>query len=225
MTIAMTQENVIELDRWSVPDLEMARDCWNVPPRDSWQYDCRLRQTRLSAKSSTLFTRFSGHYLLVQGNRRTKDLPEQVIDLTFVEKEPREIRDSRLGLWFAGAVFLTVPAALYSAFPAPLYWLIAPLMVAVACMWFAVRTSRHVFEFLALNSEVVLFTMDARTPNRERVDAFMLKLGEGILMGQRQLPEGKRRIPLAVAEMRRLSESGAIGKEDYERIKQSWFAS
>ncbi|MCG7198420.1 hypothetical protein MD273_01645 [Marinobacter pelagius] len=224
MTMAVTQEDVIELDRWSVPDLEMERDGWSVPPRDSWRIDRRLRQTRVSAKTSTLFTRFSSHYLLIQTNRRKKDLPEQVIDLTFVQEEPREIRDYRLGLWLAGAICMTVPAALYSVFPAPLPWLIAPLILAVVFMSVAVRTTRHVFEFRALNSDVVLFTIDARTPSRERVDLFLNELREGVLRGQRQLPEGKRRIPLAVAEMRRLAESGMIGKDDYEQIKRNWFA-
>lgn len=224
MTTAVSHDDVIELDRWSVPDLELERDCWIVPPRDSWRIDRRLRQTRVSAKTSTLFTRFSSHYLLIQTNRRKKDLPEQVIDLTFVQEEPREIRDYRFWLWLAGALCLAVPAVLYAAFPAPLAWLVVPLFAAVAFMFFAIRSGRHVFEFRALNSDVVLFTIDARTPSRERVDLFLTELREGILRGQRHLPDGKGRIPLAVADMRRLSEAGVIRRDQYEQIKQNWFS-
>lgn len=224
MTVAVSRDDVIELDRWSVPDLELERDCWIVPPRDSWRIDRRLRQTRVSAKTSTLFTRFSSHYLLVQTNRRKKDLPEQVIDLTFVQEEPREIRDYQLILWLAGALCLAIPAALYSAFTAPLPWLVAPILVALVFVVVAVRSSRHVFEFRALNSDVVLFTIDARMPNRERVELFMTELREGILRGQRHLPDGKGRIPLAVADMRRLSETGVITHEQYEQIKRNWFS-
>lgn len=224
MTFAVNQSDIINLDSWGVPNLELQRPGWEVPPRESWQVDSKLRQTNARANTSTLFERFNQHYLLVTTHRRTKALPEQVIDLTFVEPTPREVRDFRYKLWFAAACLLTLPAALYSFAPVALLWLLAPVGVALVLIGLALRLRRHCYEFLALNSDVVLFQVDATVSDEARMAAFVEGICHGIVRGQAQLPEGKARIPLAVAEMRRLSESGVISKEQYESIKQNWFS-
>lgn len=224
MTAISSQEQVIELDRWSVPDLVVERDCWRVPPKERWRIDCRLRQPRSAAKSSMLYTRFSSHYLLIQRTIRKRELPEQVIDLTFVQEEPREVRDYRAGLWLAGALGLALAATLYWLLPALWLWWGIPVVIAVALMVIAVRGRRHVYEFRALNSQVVLFAIDAARPNGDRVGSFLAELREGVRRGQRELPVGRERIPLAVSEMRRLSEAGVITPAQYEQIKKNWFS-
>lgn len=224
MTVAVSQSDIIDLDSWGAPNLEMQRTGWEVPPRESWQIDSKLRQTSVRAKTSTLFQRFNQHYLLITRHWRTRELPEQVIDLTFVEPIPREIKDYRYKNWFAATCLLTVPAALYSFLPVSPLWFLAPVAVALLLMGLALRQRKHCYEFLALNSDVVLFQMDAKVPDEARMAAFVEGLRHATVRSQAQLPEGKRRIPLAVAEMRRLSESGVISKEQYEAIKQNWFA-
>lgn len=224
MTVALGQSDIINLDSWGAPNLELQRPGWEVPPRDSWRIDSKLRQTNARAKTSTLFKRFNQHYLLVTTHRRTRELPEQVIDLTFVDPTPREVKDYQYKLWFAATCLLTLPAAIYSFLPAALLWLLAPVGVALGLIGLALRLRKHCYEFLALNSDVVLFQVDIMVSDEARAAAFVEGICNGIARGQAQLPEGKQRIPLAVAEMRRLSESGVISKEQYETIKQNWFS-
>lgn len=223
MNVAMEQTDTINLDSRSLPSFDMQRDGWDIPPRDEWRIQDKFRQTNVRAKTSTLFRRFNGHYLSVSTHRRKKELPEQVIDLTFVEPEAREVMDYRLRLWFAAFCLLTIPAAIYSLVPASSLWLVAPMAIALTLMVMALRWRKHCFEFVALNSETVLFRVDALASDEARVAAFLDALANGIRQGQEQLPEGRERIPLAVAEMRRLSERGVISKEQYETIKHKWF--
>lgn len=222
MTVALGQTDIIDLDSWDVPSRDLNRPDRAIPPRSAWQIECRFRQTSVRARSSTLFSRFNRHYLSIQTHRRKKELPEKVIDLTFVEPQPREIRDFYYKLWFAAACLITVPAAIYSLVPASLWWLVPPFGVAMVLAAVALRRRRHCFEFLALNSEVALFSVDAA--DQARVAALIESVCTGIAMGQRQLPEGKGKVPLAVSEMRRLSADGVITKEQYEVIKRNWFA-
>ncbi|MBW0147516.1 hypothetical protein [Marinobacter arenosus] len=223
MTVAVSQSDIIDLDNWAAPNLELQRPGWELPPRETWQVNSKLRQTNVRAKTSTLFKRFNQHYLLISTHRRTKELPEQVLDLTFVDPAPREVKDNRYKLWFVAICLLTLPAAIYSFLPAAPLWLLAPAVVALGLMALALRLRRHCYEFVALNSDVVLFRLDAKLSDEARLALFIEGLCAGITRGQSQLPTGKRRIPLAVAEMRRLAEEGIITKEQYETIKQNWF--
>lgn len=223
MTVALGQTDIINMDSWGVPDLELERPGWGVPPRDSWQIDSKMRQTNVRAKTSTLFKRFNQHFLVVNTHKRTRELPEKIIDLTFVDPTPREVKDYRIKLWFAAICLLTLPAAIYSFLPAALLWLLAPVGLAVVLMALALRLRKHCYEFLALNSDVVLFRIDALVSDEARLTKFIDGILAGIARGQAQLPAGKQRIPLAVSEMRRLSESGVISKEQYETIKRNWF--
>ena len=225
MNVAMEQTDTINLDSWSLPSFEMQRQGWKIPPRDEWRIEGKFRQTNVRAKTSTLFRRFNGHYLSVSTHRRKRELPEQVIDLTFVEPEVREVKDYRLKLWFAAFCLLTIPAAIHSLVPASPLWLVAPVAIALTLMVMALRWRKHCFEFVALNSETVLFRVDALASDEARVAAFLDALANGIRQGQNQLPGGREQIPLAVAEMRRLSHEGIITPDDYETIKQNWFRS
>lgn len=75
------------------------------------------------------------------------------------------------GLWFAAVCLLTVPAFTYSLVPLPASWLLAPLLAGVALMVVAARLRRHRFDFLALNSDVVLFSVDATVSDEATVTA------------------------------------------------------
>lgn len=224
MTVAGSQSDIINLDSWGVPSHETQRPEREVPPRESWRIDSKLRQTSVRAKTSTLYTRFNQHYLLITTYRRARELPEQVIDLTFVEATPREVKDYRYKLWFAATCLLTLPAAFYSFLPVAPQWMLALVGMALVLMVLALRQRKHCYEFLALNSDVVLFQVDAMVSDETRVVAFVEGISHAVARSQARLPEGKPRIPLAVAEMRRLSEDGVISKEQYEAIKQNWFS-
>ncbi|WP_166263264.1 hypothetical protein [Marinobacter caseinilyticus] len=224
MTVALGQSDIIDLENWGIPDLDLQRPGWDVPARENWQIESRFRQTSVRAKTSTLFSRFNRHYLSVRMHRRKKELPEKVIDLTFVEPQPREIKDYHYKLWFAAACLLILPAAIFALVPLSWWWLIAPVGAALVLVAVALRRHRHCFEFLALNSDVVLFTIDAWPSDDIKRNAFIEAMCASIVLGQRQLPEGKGRIPRAVSEMRRLSAEGVITKEQYEAIKRNWFA-
>lgn len=224
MSVALEQAENITLDRWDLPSYELQRQSWDVPSRESWQVDAKFRQTSSRARSSTLFKRFNGHYLAIQTHRRKKQLPEQIIDLTFVEPKPREVKNQRYVLWFVAICLLTIPAMVYSLVPFSPLWLGAPVVLALLLMAAAVALRQHHYDFLALNSEVVLFRVEALDTDETRVTAFVDAVCDGIVRGQRQLPDGRQRVPLAVSEMRRLSEQGVINRQDYESIKQNWFA-
>lgn len=224
MNVVMEHADNINLDSWSPPGLEMQRQSWELPPRESWRVENRFRQTSARARTSSLFRRFNGHYLAIRTHRRKKELPEQIIDLTFVEAEPREVKDFRYPLWFIATCLLTIPAAVYSLVPFSPLWLGVPVGVALLLMAAAMRLRCHHFEFLALNSDVVLFRIDALGSDQARVAAFIETVCAGIALGQRQLPEGRQRLPLVVAEMRRLSKEGLITTVQYEAIKKDWFA-
>lgn len=225
MTVAMSQTDVIYLDSWALPDFELERQGWGIPPRESWQVDRQFRQTHAGHKSSTLFKRFNRHYLTITRHRGRKELPEQVIDLAFVEAEAREVRDFRARLWLLAACLLTIPVAFTGLMPVAPLWMLPPVLIAVALVAIALRLRKHHYEFRALNSDVVVFTVDAGVPAKDEADAFVRDLSLSIADAQRVLPAGKQRIPLAVAEMRRLAEQGIISKDDYEAIKRNWFRS
>lgn len=223
MTAAMTDAYEINLDSLGTPDLDLQRQSWEVPSRESWRVENRFRQTNLRAKTSTLFQRFNQHYLLIQGHKKTKELPEKVLDLTFVEPQPREVIDNQLKLWGAAVAVMALPALALYLLPVSLLWLAVPLGLSLLLAALANRWRRHCYEFFALNSDVVLFTIDARGTDEKKASAFVEILGHAIAYSQRQLPDGKRRIPFAVAEMRRLSDQNIITKEQYEQIKRNWF--
>lgn len=223
MNVAIEQADNINMDSWSLPGLDMQRESWSVPPRQEWQVDGKIRQIHSRKKTATLFKQFNGHYLSINAYRRKKALPEQVIDLTFVEANPREVRDNCYRLWFVAVCLLTIPATVYSLVPFSPLWLGLPVVLALVLMTAAALLRRHHFDFLALNSDVVLFRIDALSSEQPRVGAFIKNIRAGIALGQRQLPDGRQRVPLAVAEMRRLSEEGVISRRQYEAIKQRWF--
>lgn len=223
MTAIMSHADEINMDSLAVPDFEMQRQSWDVPGRESWRIESRFRQTNIRAKKSTLFQRFNRHYLLIQEHKRTKELPEKVIDLTFVEHEPREIKDNQVKLWAAASVMAVLPPAIIYLLQLPLVWMAAPILLAMILGAFAWRRRRHCFDFVALNSDAVLFSINALGTEAEKVAAFIESLRGAIALGQQQLPDGKRRIPLAVSEMRRLSDQDIITKAKYEEIKRNWF--
>lgn len=223
MNVAIEQADNITLDHWSLPGLEMQRQDWEVPPREQWRVETKFRQVSSRSKACTLFRRFNGHFLAIQTHRRKKALPEQVVDLTFVEPRPRVVKDQRYPLWFAAACLMIIPAVTYSLVPVPPLWFLAPLVLALGLALAAAGLRKHHVDFLALNSDVVLFRLDARGADPVQLQAFVDSLCAGVAAGQNQLPEGKRRVPLAVAEMRRLAEQGVITREQYETVKRNWF--
>ncbi len=223
MTVASNQTETINLDHWVLPDLELERQGWGVPQRDTWKADSRFRQANTRRKTGTVFTRFNRHFLSIQAYHKKRPLPEAVIDLAFLEQPPREIRDYKPRLWLAAASLLTIPLALFSLLPTDPLWLIPPVATALMLIVIALQLRQHYFEFLALNSDVVVFRLDAGLPDKVRADAFVEELSACIADAQRGLPSGRQRIPVAVAEMRRLSEDGVISREQYEAIKQNWF--
>lgn len=225
MTVASNQTETINLDRWVLPDLELERPGWGVPQRDSWKADSRFRQVHARRKTGTVFTRFNRHFLAIQAYHKQRPLPEAVIDLAFVEPSPREVRDYKPRLWLAVASLMTIPLALFSLLPTDPVWLVPPMATALMLMVIALQLRKHYFEFLALNSDVVVFRVDAGLPDKVRADAFIEELSTSIASVQRGLPTGRQRIPVAVAEMRRLSEDGVISREEYEAIKRNWFRS
>lgn len=223
MTMARQQIEAIDLDHWALPDLELERQGWGVPKRDTWKADSQFRQINPSRKTGTLFTRFNRHFLSIQGYQRQKPLPEAVIDLAFLEAAPREVKDYKPRLWLAAACLLTVPVALFSLVSVNPLWFVPPIVSAMLLMAIALHLRKHFYEFLALNSDVVVFRLDAGLPDKVRVDAFIEELCASIADAQGVLPSGKQLIPVAVAEMRRLSEEGVISKQDYEATKRNWF--
>ena len=223
MNVALEQADNINLDSWALPNLEVQRQGGKVPPRQEWRIETKFRQTCNRTNTSTLFKRFNGHYLAIKTSRRKKERPEQIIDLTFVEPKPREVKDQRYTLWFVATCLLTIPAFVYSLVPFSPLWLGAPVILSLILMVAAVAMRRHHYDFTALNSDVVLFRVDALSAEEDRVKAFVEATCHGIARGQRELPEGRQRLPLAVAEMRRLSEAGVITCAQYESIKRHWF--
>lgn len=223
MTVASNQTETINLDHWVLPDLELERQGWGVPQRDTWKADSRFRQANARRKTGTVFTRFNRHFLSIQAYHKKRPLPEAVIDLAFLEQTPREVKDYKSRLWLAVASLLTIPLALFSLLPTDPLWLVPPIAAALMLIVIALQTRQHYFEFLALNSDVVVFRLDAGLPDKVRADAYVEELSVCIADAQRGLPLGRQRIPVAVAEMRRLSEDGVISKEQYEAIKRNWF--
>lgn len=224
MNVAMEQAESITLDHWSLPSPDVQRQTQDLPPRSEWRVENKLRQSDDRAKTSTLFKCFNGHYLSIKTHRRRKELPERVIDLAFVEPQPREVKDYRYPLWFVAVCLMTAPAIVYSLIPASPVWLAAPVAMAVVLMTAALRLRQHRFDFLALNSNIVLFSLNARDSDQAKATGFRETVCAGIVTGQTQLPEGKQRVPLAVADMRRLSEQGVITSDQYQTLKKRWFA-
>lgn len=220
----MEQAESITLDQWNLPGTDLERQNWDVPPQRDRRVEGKFRQNFARSGTSVLFRLFNGHFLAIKRHQRKKALPEQVIDLTFVEPRPREVKYQGYGLWFVAVCLLTVPAFTYSLVPLPASWLLAPLLAGVALMVVAARLRKHRFDFLALNSDVVLFSVDATVSDEATVTALVEAVCRAIALGQRQLPDGKRRLPLAVTEMRRLSRDGVITVDQYETIKGAWFA-
>ncbi|MBE0487428.1 hypothetical protein [Marinobacter sp.] len=216
------QPDVIDLGRWHIPDLELERQGWEPPPRDTWRVERRLRQTRPG--TSTLYTRFNQHYLLLKSHRRKRELPEQVIDLTFVQAQPREVRCYQARLWLAASVLVGLAILAGYGWPVSKLWMLPPMGVALGCAFLAWRNYQHRFEFLALNSDVVVFALEASLPDRQRASQFREEIAQSIQCAGARLPEGRARLPLAIAEMRRLAEIGVISTQDYEQIKRNWFA-
>lgn len=223
MTTAIKSADVINLDSYAVPAFELERKGWGIPDREEWKVDSKFRQTDTERRISTLYKRFNRHYLSIKTDSAKRPLPEQFVDLTFIDVEPQEIKQYHLGIWGIALVLALVPIGLLTLLPLRPIWALVPVALGLMLMVLAWRSRQHYFNFRALNTDIPVFSVDARLPDKARVGAFLHELTDSIAVAQRALPPGRDRIPLAVAEMRRLSEAGVITPEDYEAAKQRWF--
>ncbi|MDC0662426.1 hypothetical protein [Marinobacter sp. SS21] len=223
MTTALTSANVINLDSLALPAFELERKGWGIPDREDWVIDRKFRQTDARRRFSILFKRFNRHYLAIRTESARRAAREQFIDLTFVEPTPREVRQFHPGIWILALVLVVLPFCLLALLPLRSVWAWLPVALGMTMMAHAWRMRRHYFEFQALNTDIPVFAVDARLPDKARVEVFLHELSDSIAVAQRSLPPGRERIPLAVAEMRRLSEAGVITPEAYDAAKQRWF--
>ncbi|WP_375177776.1 hypothetical protein [Marinobacter mobilis] len=224
MTLLMQPSDSINLDSYATPNLELERQGWGVPDPADWIVDSKFRQTDGRRRISTLYKRFNRHYLAIRRQHRQRSLPEQVIDLSFIEREPREIRDDRLWLWALAVMCLLAPSLVYYLTPYLPLWGAPPVALGLLMMAMAWRGRTHDYQYLALHTDTVVFTVDGRLPEQSKVTAFIEELGAAIDTAQKSLPEGRARIPLAVTEMRRLCQAGIIADDDYEAAKGRWFS-
>lgn len=224
MTLVIPSTDCINLDSYATPNLELERQGWGVPNPDAWIVDSKFRQTDGRRRISTLYKQFNRHFLAIRRQHRQRSLPEQVIDLSFVERQPREIRDHCLLLWGLAMLCLLVPSMVYVLTPYLPLWGAPPVALGLLMMAMAWRGRKHYYQYLALNTDIVVFSVDGQLPDKSGVTAFLAELGNAIDRGQASLPEGKARIPLAVTEMRRLSEAGIITDNDYQAAKARWFS-
>lgn len=225
MTMAIHAADSIDLDSYGTPNLELERQGWGVPAADTWVVDSKFRQTDSRRRLSTLYKRFNRHFLAIRRQQGQRSLPEQVIDLTFVERQPREVKKHRLLLWGLSLLCLAAPSMVYYLTPYLPLWGSPPVALGLLMMAMAWRGRKHYFEYQALNSDITVFTVDGRFPGKDQVAAFQAELDSAIERAQAGLPQGKARIPLAVTEMRRLCQAGIIADDDYEVAKQRWFTS
>lgn len=223
MTMATQPSDTINLDSYGTPNLELERQGWGVPRPESWVVDSKFRQTDGRRRTSTLFKRFNRNFLVVRRQRRQRSLPDHIIDLTFVEPQPREIKDNRLWLWGLAMLCLIAPSLVYFVTPYLPLWGAPPVALAMLMMAMAWRGRKHHYEYLALNTDIPLFVVDAGLPKRQAAQDYRTELEGAIAKAQTTLPLGKQRIPLAVTEMRRLYQEGVIRDEDYESAKRCWF--
>lgn len=224
MTMAIQHSDTINLDSYATPSLELERQGWSVPNPETWVVDSKFRQTDGRRRISTLFKRFNRHYLAIRRQHRQRSLPDRVIDLTFVEHQPREVKDNRLWLWGLALLCLSAPSLVYYVTPYLPLWGAPPVALGMLMMAMAWRGRKHYYEFLALNTRIPVISVDGRLPNKQAAQSYLNELGEAITRAQNSLPAGKPRIPLAVTEMRRLYNDGIISEEDYETAKRNWFS-
>lgn len=224
MTQPIPLSDSINLDSYATPNLELERQGWGVPDPDAWIVDSKFRQTDGRRRVSTLYKRFNHHFLAIRRQCGQRSLPEQVIDLSFVEPCPREVRDHCLWLWGLAALCLLAPSLVYYLTPYLPLWGAPPVAMGLLMMAMAWRGRKHYYQYLALNTDVVVFTVEGQLPDKARVSAFLAELEGAIARGQASLPKGKSRIPLAVTEMRRLYHAGIITDADYQVSKGRWFS-
>ncbi|WP_020410956.1 hypothetical protein [Hahella ganghwensis] len=218
--MAANMNNTINLDHFSLPGAQSQIKASAIPERKHWKVQGHLEQKNRKGQVCT-FSRFNLQYLEILTKDQGKQVGDAVVDMSFLQPKAREVKDLKLSMRLLAVLLMTGAVATFFLTDIRPEWLAFPILIGGLTLSLAVRFSTHRYDFLAVGSEVVLFSFQANKPDKEAVKAFVVQLEECIEQARLSLPAGKQLIPIAVTEMRRLYKEGLISEQDYETIK--WY--
>ncbi len=144
-----------------------------------------------------------------------------VFNLAFVDPKPSHDVHLALPYWAAAAVGLIAIGT--GA------WLQLLPLAAAGAVWTAVfglwarRKQRNRWIFFSRHGRIALFEIRQTRADSDRLQKLIGILAKRSQQAWANLPAGKERLAVEVAEHRRLLASGAISKERYERAKSRIF--
>ncbi|WP_141215542.1 hypothetical protein [Hahella sp. CCB-MM4] len=212
--------NTINLDHFTLPGAQSEVKAAAIPEKKHWKVQDRIIQVTRDGRTHT-YSRFNQRYLEVKTTDRKGREVEAVIDMSFLQSRPRIVKDFKWTLWLLSSLLLAWTITVFAVTDIDPLWLIPTLLLSCLVAALAVRLKVNKYEFLAVGSEIPLFSLEANQPNKDTVKSLVIKLQENIEEARLSLPGGKQLIPIAVTEMRRLYKEGLISQQDYETIK--WY--
>ena len=200
-------------------------DALAIPEGKARKFQSSFAQMDHAGKTHGSFKRFNQRFLEVKKQQRKTVITDAVVDLSFLQETPKEIKSFPWHL-----IFFALLSALIGAMAAyqqwiPLPFLLAPVALSASLIALAMKTRIHRFQFLSSNADIPILDINALQPNNATASAFIIDLQQAINTASQLLPRGKQYTPIAIAEMRRLYESGLIDESGYKKIKQSIFSS
>ena len=194
-----------------------------IPEGKSRKVQSRFTQMIDGKKTHCSYSRFNHRFLSVKRQQRKNTQIDGVIDLSFLQSQVKETKHFPLAIIAAALLSALAGAMAFILFQFSAYLLLAPALLSVSLIAFAFQQRQHSFQFLSLTGDVPILEVNALHPDKAMVSAFMIDLQQAIETASALLPQGKKRTPLIVAEMRRLKDSGFIDECQYESIKQALF--
>ncbi len=212
--------NSINLDHFTLPGAQSEVKSVAIPERKHWKVQDRVRQVTRDGRTHE-YSRFNKRFLEVKTSDKKGRVIEAVVDVSFLQPRAREIKDFKWKFWLMSSLILAGTIVIFAITDIEPQWLMPPVLLSCLIAALAIRLKVNRFEFLAVGSEVPLFSLEASQPNKDAVRSFVIKLQDSIEEARLSLPGGKQLIPIAVTEMRRLCKEGLISEQDYETIK--WY--
>lgn len=199
----------------------MPEDLVRLPPLESWRLERSFSQRLPLHRMERSLTLFNGHFLELREKRRGRQR-RAVFNLAFVNPEPLEKRFVAVR-WLAGAAAfgLLAAALLWGG------WLLAAALAGASAILLVMqggRRSHHRTIFYTAEGRAPLFSLELGWVAGRDCKAFAELIGERAQGSSTLLPDGRERLAVEVAELRRLHECGALSRRHYDVARKRIFA-
>ncbi|NRB37916.1 MAG: hypothetical protein HRU20_05535 [Pseudomonadales bacterium] len=221
----MNSRTTVNLDDFALPSSPATQqNLTAIPEGKERKIQSQFSQMQDAGKTHCKYSRFNHRFLSIKKQQKNTTLVDGVIDLSFLQAEPKELRHFPLIGFAAAIALLVLTATLYFFELFNPVFLMAPAILSICLLGYTYEKRQHCYHFLSLYGDISLFEINALHPGKELVSAYIIDLQQAISTASGLLPKGKQLTPIAVAEMRRLKESGMISETEYEQLKQAFFA-